>query len=114
MNTLVVEKSLQSHDAPLEMTPRGIPTSLRPFFQDYTLEDIDPEADAFTVIERTLSWGGRQELRWLFRRYPQAKLIEMVRQAGWWRIPRRRFYYWLNILGITDYRQSEYQRLWPH
>jgi hypothetical protein len=101
-------------ETPLALTPRGIPLSLRPFFQDYTLENVDPEADAFTVIERTLSWGNRRELAWLFRCYPREQVIEMVRQAGWWRIPRRRFHYWLNVLGITEYRRSDYQRLWPH
>ena len=99
---------------PLEMTPRGVPISLRPYFQEYNLEDVDPEQDAFTVIERTLSWGMRRELRWLFRRYPQAQVAEVVRFSGWWLIPRRRFYFWLNVLGITEYRKSEYQRLWPH
>ncbi len=26
----------------LERTPAGIPVSLRPFFQEYSLEDLDP------------------------------------------------------------------------
>ena len=101
-------------ETPLALTPRGIPVSLRAFFQDYTLEEVDPETDAFTVIERTLSRGNRQELAWLFQRYPREQVIEVVREAGWWRIPRRRFPYWLNVLGITEYRRSDYQRLWPH
>ena len=98
----------------LALTPRGLPVSLRPFFQDYTLEAVDPDADAFTVIERTLAWGNRAELAWLFRRYPRERISEMVAEAGWWRLPRRRFHYWLNILQITEYRHSDYQRLWPH
>ncbi len=100
--------------APLELTPRGVPVTLRPYFQEYNLEDVDPEQDAFTVIERTLSWGMRRELRWLFRRYPRAQVAEMVRFAGWWRIPQRRFYFWLNVLGIKEYRKSDYRKLWPH
>jgi hypothetical protein len=109
-------EALQRHDFSSEMplTPRGIPTSLRPFFQDYTLENVDPVADAFTVIERTLAWGNRRELAWLFRRYSSEQVEEMVREAGWWRIPRRRFNYWINVLNIAEYRRSEYQRLWPH
>ncbi len=107
-------RKASSTDEPLAMTLRGIPLSLRPFFQEYELENIDPDRDAFTVIERTLSWGNRRELRWLFRRYSREKLAEMVRFAGWWRIPQRRFYYWLNVLGITEYRKSDYRRLWPH
>jgi hypothetical protein len=107
--------ALQEIDPDLgEMTPNGIPVSLRPFFQDYALEDIDPKVDAFTVIERTLSRGNRRELRWLFYLYPREQIAEMVSYSGWWFIPRHRFYYWCNILNIVEYRKSDYQRLWPH
>lgn len=98
----------------LEFTPAGVPRSLRPFFQDCELEQVDPDAHAFTVIERTLAWGNRAELRWLFRRYPYARLAEFVRQAGWWRLPHPRFLFWLNFFQITDYRKSDYRRIWPH
>jgi hypothetical protein len=30
----------------MEFTPVGIPTSLRPFFQEYVLDEIDPERSA--------------------------------------------------------------------
>ena len=66
----------------LVLTPRGLPISLRPFFQDYELERLDPETDAFTIIERTLSWGDRRELRWLFRCYPREQIAEMVSFSG--------------------------------
>ncbi len=103
-----------SDRASIELTPAGIPASLRPFFQDCVFESVNPETDAFTVIERTLSCGNRRELRWLFHRYPRRQLAAFVRDAGWWRIPPHRFYYWLNLFGITDYRQSDYPRIWPH
>jgi len=98
----------------LAMTATGIPQSLEPFFQDCTFEHVHPHADAFTVIERTLSWGNRAELRWLFRQYKRAQVAEIVRLAGWQRIPPHRFFYWLNILQITDYQKSDYPRIWPH
>ncbi len=95
-----------------ERTPAGIPASLRPFFQEYVLEDLDPERSAFTVIERTLAWGDVSELRWLFAWYGAERLAEWVRQAGWRCLPRRRLKYWLCFFGITDYRRGE--RIWPH
>lgn len=98
----------------MEMTPLGIPTSLRPFFQEYDLEKIDPNTAAFTVIERTLSWGNRRELRWLFRLYTREQMAEVVCDAGWRFIPRYRFFYWVNVFEIAEYRQSDYQRIWPH
>jgi hypothetical protein len=60
----------------LELTPAGIPVSLRSFFQEYVLENLDPERSAFTVIERTLAWGDPPELRWIFARYQQERLTK--------------------------------------
>jgi hypothetical protein len=56
------------------VTARGIPRSLAPFFQEYDLDDLDPDRAAATVIERTLRYGNRAELRWLFTRYPEATI----------------------------------------
>ena len=99
-------------DDHLEQTPAGIPVSLRPVFQEYVLEDLDPERSAFTVIERTLAWGGLAELRWLFARYGRERLAEWVRQAGWRLLPRRRLKHWLCFFELSDYQRGE--RIWPH
>jgi len=96
----------------LEQTPAGIPVSLRPFFQEYVLEDLDPERSASIVIERTLAWGGVPELRWLLIRYGRERLAEWVRHAGWRCLPRRRFKYWLCFFDLSDYESGE--RIWPH
>src|SRR5574341_1009550 len=98
----------------LELSPTGIPASLRPFFQDYEFEASRPDTDAFTVIERALAWGNRRELRWLFKYYTRDQVVGFVRDAGWWRLPPHRFYFWLNVLCITDYRKSDYSRQWLH
>ena len=55
-------------------TAWGIPRSLAPFFQEYNLDDLDPDRVAATIIERTLRYGNRAELRWLFGRYSEARL----------------------------------------
>jgi hypothetical protein len=96
----------------IELTPVGIPTSLRPFFQEYVLEEIDPEKSAFTVIERTLAWGDVPELRWLFARYGKDRLAEWVREAGWRFLPRRRLKYWTCFFELSETRSGE--RIWPH
>jgi hypothetical protein len=122
VNTLLIVNTMtkstihhdpQSNDLPL--TANGIPISLRPCFQEYTLEKLDPERDAFTVIERTLARGDRRELRWLFARYGRERLAEWVRQTGWWRLSRRRFRFWLAYFDIHDYRRNPLGRgVWPY
>ncbi len=99
-------------DETLELTPAGIPVSLRPFFQEYVLENLDPERSAFTVIERTLAWGGVPELRWLFACYEPERLAEWVRQLGWRGLSRQRLKYWLRFFEITEYHSG--QRIWPY
>ena len=99
------------HDK-VQSTPAGIPVSLRPFFQEYALEDLDPERSAFTVIERTLGWGDVPELRWLFTQYAPERLAQWVRQAGWYLLPRRRFLFWRCYFNLDDYRHGE--RVWPY
>jgi Family of unknown function (DUF6922) len=43
-----------------------IPPSIAPFFQGYDIARLNPEKDSFTIIERTLQFGNREEIRWLF------------------------------------------------
>ena len=55
----------------IPMSSQTIPTSLAPFFQEYDLGRLHIELDASTIIERTLRYGTRAELRWLFSIYPR-------------------------------------------
>ncbi len=101
-------------ELPLELSPVGVPVSLRPFFQDYDFDSVRPDVDAFTIIERTLAWGNRLELGWLFEHYPFNQIATFVREAGWQRLPSHRFYFWLNVLHLVEYQHSDYPRQWPH
>ncbi len=95
------------------LAPNGIPLSLRPCFQEYVLEKLDPERDAFTIIERTLALGCQPEIEWLFARYGRDRVREWVSWAGVGRLSRRRFRLWVNYLDIRDYRQRR-RGAWPH
>ena len=93
-------------------TRAGIPSSLRPLFQEYVLEELDPRQNAFLIIERTLAWGDVAELKWLFATYGRERLAEWVRTSGWYLLPRRRFLYWRHFFGLHDYQHRE--RIWAH
>ena len=62
----------------MEKTAKGIPLSLRAAFQEYSLEQLDPLYHRFTIMERTLAHGRREEVRWLFDQYGAAALRQWV------------------------------------
>lgn len=84
------------------LTAYGVPRSLSPFFQEYNLDDLDPERERWTIIERTLRWGNRAELRWLFRRYPEREIAAWVRRWGDLALPRGQLPFWRLLLGIEE------------
>jgi hypothetical protein len=81
------------------MQTPSIPQSLAPFFQEYRLSDLDPERASATIIERTLQFGSRAEIRWLFGRYPQARIMAWLRQNGAERLPEPHLTFWKLLLG---------------
>ena len=79
-----------------------IPSSLAPFFQEYDLAKLNPSQDAATIIERTLRYGTRVELRWLFATYSRAKVADWVKQWGRYGLPEPHLSFWRLVLGITE------------
>ena len=79
---------------------RDIPFSLQPFFQDVDFESLDPERHAATIIERTLSDGNVEEIRWLFARYGAERIAAWVKTLGARRLPRDRCALWYLLLGL--------------
>lgn len=107
---------MQNIDTTLQFTARGIPQGLRPAFQEYQLEQLDLTTDANLVIERTLRYGNRAELRWLFKLYGVARVAEWVRRLGAWRLPPRHLNFWVLMLELDDYERPPERKgqLWTH
>ena len=82
------------------MAEETIPHSLAPFFQEYDLSTLDPDRDAATIIERTLRYGNRRELRWLFHRYPEAQIADWVRRWGAFALPPPHLAFWRLLLHL--------------
>ena len=81
-------------------TERGIPRSLAPFLQEYNLEDLAPQRAKATLIERTLRYGSREELRWLFRLYGEEAIAAWVRDWGRYALPPAQLAFWRLVLGL--------------
>jgi hypothetical protein len=61
---------------------QSVRSSLAPFFQEYDIARLNPEKDSFTIIERTLQFGNREELRWLFGIYSREQISDWLRRFG--------------------------------
>ncbi len=101
---------------PESITAAGIPTSLRACFQEYDIEQLDPAQHGDLIIERTLAYGNRPELRWLFNCYGRTRLRDWVQRLGARRLPWRRYNLWCVLLGLPPARRSrpEEARIWPY
>ncbi len=99
-------------DEPLTFTPNGIPTSLRPYLQEYTLEKLDPVSGEHVLIERSLEYGGRRELRWLFKQYGRKRIAGWVRDFGHSFLDPIDFTYWSVVLEVDEYRIRSENSAW--
>jgi hypothetical protein len=97
-------------------TAAGIPVSLRACFQEYDFEQLNPNQHRDLIIERTLAYGNRSELRWLFAQYGQTRLADWVQRLGARRLPWRRYNLWCVLLDLPPARRlrPEGARIWPY
>jgi Family of unknown function (DUF6922) len=75
-----------------------IPPSLAPFFQEYRLDDLDPETAAGFIIERTLQFGNRSEIHWLFNKYPLERILGWLERYGAERLSEPHLTFWRLVL----------------
>ena len=87
---------------PESFTARGIPRGLTPFLQEYQIEQLDPDRARDTLIERTLRYGGRAELRWLFQRFGEPAIADWVRRWGRLGLPRAHLIFWQVVLNLSE------------
>jgi hypothetical protein len=82
--------------------PLTIPPTLAPFFQEYDLTHLRIQQDSGTIIERTLRFGTRSELRWLFATYSLEEVSRWVRQWGQFGLPEPHLTFWRLVLDLED------------
>jgi hypothetical protein len=109
-----IDKQGHIVDTPPDTTSVGIPRSLAPFFQEYALDQLDPHEHSRLIIERTLAYGDRRELRWLFDCYGKNTLREWVQALGARRLPWRRYNLWCVLLDLPPAQRAERRGVWPY
>ncbi|MBM3179121.1 MAG: hypothetical protein FJZ86_02070 [Chloroflexi bacterium] len=83
-------------------THHFIPATLAPFFQEYDFARLKTQSDSATIIERTLQFGNRAELRWLFTEYARAQIADWFRRYAKERLPDPHITFWRIVLEIKE------------
>ena len=81
---------------------QSIPPTLAPFFQEYDFEKLDPQTAAPLIIERTLQFGNRAEIHWLFTQYTRAQIVSWFKKYAKERLPNPHNTFWRIILEIKE------------
>jgi len=79
-----------------------LPTSLKPFFQEYDLTQLDVQRSSATIIERVLIFGDRDEIRWLFRAYSRQQIKTWISMWGEYALPEPHQTFWDLVLGVSE------------
>lgn len=80
--------------------PHVVPASLAPFFQEYDLAQLNPQRDAATIIERTLRFGTRAELQWLFAEFSREQIRAWIQAWGTFALPEPHLAFWRLVLEM--------------
>ncbi len=99
-------------------TSNGLPRSLVPALQDYDAALLDLERDAIVVIERALEHGDCDALAWLFKRYGERRVKDVVVARGARHLSARAFRFWQVVLDIVDWQPHPWPAVaratWPY
>ena len=100
-----------------EIDRSEIPIPLHPHFQEYDIKTLDLVADANLVIQRTLEFGGWDEIRWLFGLYGSLLIRSFFRNFGERWLSPVVFNYWRKLLRIHKWKHTPFPTpkgvLWP-
>lgn len=85
-----------------------IPDTLAPYLPEYDPAALDLERDADVIIGRTLEFGTRTELQWLFGHYGGDRVAAFVRRRGFRILSRRAFNYWCLVLEVEEFERPPF------
>ncbi|OGH18326.1 MAG: hypothetical protein A2868_02985 [Candidatus Levybacteria bacterium RIFCSPHIGHO2_01_FULL_40_15b] len=90
------------------MRQKKIPQKLQGVLWSRDVRKLDPEQDKDYVIHQTLSYGGLDEILWLFRAYEPSQIVKTFTTTPFKDYRKARFYFVKNILlNLEDHDMNE-------
>lgn len=82
------------------MSKKTIPSKLRWLFWSYDIKSMDVKSDKDYIIPQVLNFGTWDEIKWLFRIYPEKEIINAVKKPsrGVWF--EKVLNFWLTMFNI--------------
>ncbi len=75
-----------------------IPGFLHRYFWDHQSNLIDDDRHAFFIIERLLEVGNDEAILWVFGRYPDEQIIEVIKNSR--SLSRKTANFWTNYFRL--------------
>jgi hypothetical protein len=64
------------------MSAQPLPGRLKPLFPEYEPKALNAGKDSVLIISRVLESGGREDVRWLLKRYPGRAIRRVIEAEG--------------------------------
>ena len=77
-----------------------IPKKMKWLFWSYDINSLDLEEDKDYIISQVLNYGTEEDLKWLFKLYPEKeikKIIKNPRRGVWF---RKVLNFWITIFNV--------------
>ena len=85
--------------APLSAQP--LPGRLKPLFPEYAPKALNAGKDGVLIISRVLEGGGREDLRWLLKRYTDREIRKVIEEEGSRLLSPRSRRLWSLVFKVT-------------
>lgn len=83
------------------LTAQPLPRRLKPLFPEYDPKTLNAGKDSMLIISRVLNGGGREDLRWLLKRYPRREIQRVIREEGSRLLSARSLKLWSMVFNET-------------
>lgn len=95
------------------LTAQPLPGRLKPLFPEYEPKALNAGKDAVLVISRVLEGGGREDLRWLLKRYPSREIRRVVEAEGSRLLSARSRRLWSLVFRVAPRPLASWRRADP-
>ncbi|MEK7858063.1 MAG: helix-turn-helix domain-containing protein [Elusimicrobiota bacterium] len=109
----LLDQSAVESLAQAPLTAQPLPARLKPLLPEYDPKALNAGKDGVLIISRVLEGGGREDLRWLLKRYPRREIRRVVEEEGSRLLSARSRRLWSLVFKVTPRPLASWRRSDP-